>query len=64
MLDDTAYQRLRAGEYPPIGDQLDVLWKAVIELSQKTATNLPKESSDLLDAIQAVKDKYPKPVQK
>ena len=43
------YAQQRAYEYPPIGDQLDALFKAGA---------FPKEMADLL---QAVKDKYPKP---
>lgn len=42
------YQRDRAGKYPPIGDQLDALFKAGA---------FPAEMAAL---IQAVKDKYPK----
>jgi len=44
----TAYQRQRVQEYPPIGDQLDALFKAGV---------FP---ADMAAAIQAVKDKYPK----
>jgi hypothetical protein len=42
------YQRDRAAEYPPIGDQLDALFKAGAFPADMAAT------------IQAVKDKYPK----
>jgi hypothetical protein len=38
----------RAAEYPPIGDQLDALFKAGVFPADMAAT------------IQAVKDKYPK----
>ena len=44
----TAYQRKRAAEYPPIGDQLDALFKAGAFPADMAAT------------LQAVKDKYPK----
>jgi hypothetical protein len=44
----TQYQRNRAKEYPPIGDQLDALFKAGVFPADMAAT------------IQAVKDKYPK----
>lgn len=47
--DNKEYQRLRAAEYPSIGDQLDALFHAGI---------FPAEMAALL---QAVKDKYPKP---
>lgn len=43
-----AYASKRAAEYPPIGDQLDALFKAGV---------FP---ADMAAAIQAVKDKYPK----
>ena len=42
------YQRQRAPEYPPIGDQLDALFHAGVFPSEMAAK------------IQAVKDKYPK----
>ena len=44
----TQYQRDRAAAYPPIGDQLDALFKAGV---------FP---ADMAAALQAVKDKYPK----
>lgn len=43
------YQRDRAKEYPPIADQLDMLYWDKINNTNKWET-----------AIQAVKDKYPK----
>jgi len=42
------YQRLRAPEYPPIGDQLDALWKG------------GDAAAEMLARVQAVKAKYPK----
>lgn len=45
----TQYQRDRAAEYPPIGDQLDALWKGGDAAAQ------------MLAQVQAVKTKYPKP---
>ena len=45
----TEYQRQRAAEYPPIGDQLDALWKG------------GDAAADMLAQVQAVKAKYPKP---
>ena len=44
----TAYQGQRAAEYPPIGDQLDALFKA------------GAFPADMVAILQAVKDKYPK----
>ena len=55
------YRRLRAAEYPSIGDQLDALWKGIQGLSQATGAMLPKEVADMADLIQSVKTKYPKP---
>ena len=48
LVDTKAYQDSRRGEYPPIGDQLDDLFKAGAFSTEMTAT------------IQAVKDKFPK----
>jgi len=45
----TKYQRDREAEYPPIGDQLDALWKG------------GEAYTTMLAQIQAVKAKYPKP---
>jgi ribosome-interacting GTPase 1 len=42
------YQRQRATEYPPIGDQLDALWKG------------GEAAAEMLAKVQAVKSKYPK----
>jgi hypothetical protein len=46
--DAQAYARSRASEYPPIGDQLDALWKG------------GDEAATMLAKVQAVKAKYPK----
>jgi hypothetical protein len=45
----TAYRYQRAAEYPPIGDQLDALWKG------------GDAAAAMLAQVQAVKAKYPKP---
>ena len=47
-VDPDAYKYSRTSEYPPIGDQLDALFKAGVFPAEMAA------------AIQAVKDKYPK----
>lgn len=47
--DAKQYQRQRAAEYPPIGDQLDALWKG------------GDAAAEMLAKVQAVKAKYPKP---
>ena len=46
--DNKEYQRLRAAEYPTIGDQLDALWKG------------GDAATEMLAKVQAVKNKYPK----
>ena len=48
-VDPNGYKYQRASEYPPIGDQLDALWKG------GTA------AEEMLAKVQAVKNKYPKP---
>ena len=50
IYDNNEYQRLREPEYPPIKDQLDMLYHDKIN-----------GTDNWLQAIQAVKDKYPKP---
>ena len=47
--DAKQYQRDRAKDYPPIGDQLDALWKG------------GDDATEMLAKVQAVKEKYPKP---
>ena len=46
--DPDAYKYKRAAEYPPIGDQLDALWKG------------GEAAAEMLAKVQAVKQKYPK----
>jgi hypothetical protein len=48
-VDPNAYKAKRAAEYPPIGDQLDALWKG------------GDAATEMLSKVQAVKVKYPKP---
>lgn len=43
------YKDQRVAEYPPIGDQLDALWKG------------GEAAAAMLAQVQAVKAKYPKP---
>ena len=47
--DSKEYQRQRAPEYPPIGDQLDALWKG------------GEAAAEMLARVQAVKAQFPKP---
>lgn len=51
------YNEARKREYPPIGDQLDALWKLIQANSDKIDLG---EAASLLKAVQDVKDKYPK----
>lgn len=46
---NSQYQRNRADEYPSIGDQLDALWKG------------GDAAASMLERVQAIKAKYPKP---
>ena len=48
-IDAHAYIAKRQPEYPPIGDQLDALWKG------------GDAAAEMLAKVQAVKTKYPKP---
>ena len=47
-VDPNAYKAKRLAEYPPIGDQLDALWKG------------GDAAVEMLAMVQAVKAKYPK----
>jgi hypothetical protein len=47
-VDPDQYKYQRASEYPPVGDQLDALWKG------------GDEAAEMLAKVQAVKSKYPK----
>ena len=47
-VDAHAYIAKRSAEYPPIGDQLDALWKG------------GEAAAEMLAKVQAVKAKYPK----
>jgi len=48
-VDPNAYKAQRAAAYPPIGEQLDALWKG------------GDAAADMLARVQAVKLEYPKP---
>jgi len=51
------YHRIR--EYPPVGEQLDAVYKMVVAI-QGQGIKLPDETLKWLDDIQNVKDTYPK----
>lgn len=46
---ENGYKNQRQQEYPPVGDQLDALWKG------------GDAAAEMLARVQAVKAKYPKP---
>ena len=50
----TQYMRDRAEAYPPVGDQLDILWHSM-DIGEIA------KSAEFYDAMKAVKDRYPKP---
>ena len=50
-IDANEYKSLR--QYPPLGDQLDMLWHAI-------DTDSLNKTSDFYTAIKAVKDAHPK----
>lgn len=56
--DEDSYITKRIDAYPPIGDQLDALWKLITANRDKLDLG---QSEQLLDMVLAVKDKYPKP---
>lgn len=52
------YRRARVEEYPPIGDQLDAVFKLAKHL-ERTGHELPADVKSWIDKCQKVKDKYP-----
>ena len=50
------YQELRAAAYPPIGDQLDALWKSLASSGLVLGT----DGESMLNAIKEVKISHPK----
>ena len=56
--DAQAYARTRAGAYPSIGDQLDMLWHAV-DTGDWTAAKV--KTTEFYTELKAVKDANPKP---
>jgi hypothetical protein len=50
------YMNRRRKEYPPIGDQLDMIWKFL-----DTQPNKSPEIESMLNYIKSVKDKWKKP---
>lgn len=56
--DPLAYQKLRVKEYPPLGDQLDAIMKALSAISKETT--LPGETLRWIAKCKEIKQKYPK----
>ena len=56
-----SYKELRKRDYPPMGDQLDAIWKALNQMRMDNAINLPQDADDTLGKILSIKKKYPKP---
>jgi hypothetical protein len=53
--EQSQYAEQRRNAYPPIGDQLDMLWHSIDQDPQ-----LKSKYFDFYEAIKAVKVKYPK----
>ena len=58
--DAALYAQKRTGEYPPISDQINAIMKG-FEAIRKSGVTLPAETTDWLDTVRTVKDKYPTP---
>jgi hypothetical protein len=52
--DAKEYQRQREPNYPPIADQLDMLWHAI-------DNGTLNKSSDFYTSLKSIKEQYPKP---
>lgn len=55
--DEDSYITKRIDAYPPISDQLDALWKLIKANADKIDL---VEAKPLLEAVESVKNKYPK----
>ena len=56
---EKGYEELRRGEYPPMGDQFDAIWK-YIDQHREDGEVLGEDVDKELDKVLAVKAKYPK----
>ena len=56
----TAYRDARRDAYPPIGDQLDSIWKE-LNYRRLQGEDLVQDADDMLGAVLAVKSAHPKP---
>tara|TARA_R100001530_G_scaffold34311_1_gene26797 strand:- start:4 stop:354 length:351 start_codon:yes stop_codon:yes gene_type:complete len=57
---ERGYEELRRGEYPPMGDQFDAIWKQLNQ-DRLNGKELIQPADDELNRVLAVKAKYPKP---
>lgn len=57
--DDTNYRNVRATKYPPVGEQLDAIYKMAKSLVERGVT-LPDEVVSWMDSVGAVKEQFPK----
>ena len=57
--DATEYQRLRAPEYPPIGDQLDALLKH-LNYRRTQGDELVQDLDNIISSWLSVKQRFPK----
>lgn len=55
------YKYRRAAKFKslPIGDQLDALWKGMIAVIE--GADMPEETAEMIEQIQAIKESEPKP---
>jgi len=60
---NAGYRAKRRTAYPPLAEQLDVLWKQFDHM-RLNGTNLIQDADDMLGKILAVKRRYPKPKRK
>tara|TARA_B100000424_G_scaffold5394_1_gene4007 strand:+ start:50 stop:466 length:417 start_codon:yes stop_codon:yes gene_type:complete len=57
---DLSYIGKRREEYPPETDQIGVIWK-IIENISASGVDIGQEGKDMLQLLQDIKTKYPKP---
>jgi hypothetical protein len=55
------YALARQRSYPPVGDALDAIMKALAAVEEKTGTPMPEETKAWVDACKAVKRRIVKP---
>lgn len=58
---DRPLGKLRVGDYPEVGDQLDAIWKLMRTLVEASpADDLPEDALDVMERVQGVKARFPK----